>query len=279
MEPSAVEVAMPEIGPDRLTAAILVRDEAARLPGCLDSLRGAVDEAVVLDTGSGDGTVDLLARRAADPAQDPPLRWQSRPFDDFSRSRRALQALVTTPFVLWIDADERLSPGLAAELARRRREGTLRRHDLWQVERRNHALGRPLRARGLGTQSLARLGRTAVVAPSGEAVHEGMVCKDGRAAGGQLGGHLEHHALESVRAYLRKIDLYTTLEAGQGRSRYGWAQPLHLLATGPATFWRQWIWRGSWRDGRAGLVWALLGAWSATLRSWKVLRGGQARPR
>ena len=88
-----------------VTAVLIVRDEAARLPFCLASLRGAVDEIIVLDTGSKDTTRNLLARMAADPIQDPPLRWFERPFDSFSHSRMAALAHVATQYWLWIDAD------------------------------------------------------------------------------------------------------------------------------------------------------------------------------
>jgi len=257
---------------DRITAVVIVRDEAARLPACLASLRGAVDEGVVLATGSRDGTGDLLARLAADPGGDPPLRWAQRPFDDFSRSRTAALALVRTPYWLWVDADERVSPALAGELAERRHCGTLGAHDLWLVPRENRVLGRAMRSRSLAGQQVARLARTGRVRLSGEPVHEGLVPLDPAAALGRCQGSLVHEVLDSVRPYLQKIDRYTTLEARSGRSRYGPWQPLHLVVTGPATLWREYVWRGGWRDGRAGLVWAALSAWSAVLRSWKALR-------
>jgi len=285
---------MPDPAHHAVTAVILARDEAGRLPGCLASLRGAVDRVEVQDTGSTDGTRDLLARLADDPAQDPPLSWHERPFDQFSAARTALHARVTTPWLLWIDADERLSADLAAEIARRRRRagpGGLDDHVLWLVRRENLVLGRRMRARSLAGQLVARLGRTGGVRLSGDPVHEGLVVRDlqgppqasGQASAGvsvgRLDHPLEHLALTAVRPYLRKIDHYTTLEAAAGRSRHGAWQPLHVLVTGPATAWREWAWRGAWRDGRAGAVWSLLAGWSATLRSWKVLRAGKGSPR
>lgn len=257
---------------DQLTALLIVRDEVDRLPACLASLRRAVDRVAVLDTGSTDGTRTLLAGLAADPATSPPLRWAERPFDDFSRARTAALTLVETPFFFWIDADERLSPGLAGELRALCRDGGLAGGDLWLVRRENRVLGRTMRARGLADQWVARLARLGAVRLSGAPVHEGLVPVDPGRAARRLQGVLEHDALQRVRPYLRKIDRYTTLEARAGRSDHGVFQPLHLLVTGPASFWREYVWRGCWRDGRAGLVWAALTAWSATLRSWKMLR-------
>lgn len=258
-----------------LTAVLIVRDEAARLPACLASLRGAVDAIFVLDTGSADGTVALLEACAADPAHDPPLRWAARPFDDFSRSRTAALVYVTTPYWLWIDADERLSPALGAELAALRRDGHLADHAVWTVQRENLVQGRVMTMRSLSGQRLARLARLDAATLSGDPVHEGLVPLEPAAPTGALGAPLLHLTLDDPRPYLRKIDLYTTLEARAGRSRYGPWQPLHLLVTGPAAFWREYVWRGGWRDGRQGVLWAALSAWSATLRSWKALRRGR----
>jgi (heptosyl)LPS beta-1,4-glucosyltransferase len=261
-----------------LTAVLIVRDEAARLPACLQSLHGAVDAIVVLDTGSTDETCALLARLAADPARTPPLRWARRPFDDFSRSRAAAMALVNTPYWLWIDADERLSPALRWELAELRRSGRLEDHPLWLVPCLNRVRGRVMRSRSLAGRELARVAGIGAVRVTGDPVHEGLVPIAGRTTRGRLSAPLVHETLGAIGPYLRKIDLYTTLEARAGRSRYGLLQPLHLLVTGPATFWREWVSRGGWRDGGPGLLWAALSAWSAVLRSWKALsRGAQRR--
>jgi tetratricopeptide (TPR) repeat protein len=84
-----------------LAATLIVRDEAERLPGCLASLAGVVDEVVVYDTGSRDGTPDV-ARRAG--ARVLIGHWD----DDFSRARNAARAMTRARWSLSVDADERL---------------------------------------------------------------------------------------------------------------------------------------------------------------------------
>ncbi len=44
---------------------MIVKDEVKALPGCLESLNGVVDEVVVYDTGSTDGTIELARRLGA----------------------------------------------------------------------------------------------------------------------------------------------------------------------------------------------------------------------
>ena len=85
-----------------LSAVMIVRDEAAFLPGCLDSITGVVDEIVIVDTGSRDDTVDLA--RAAGAAVTH-RAWD----DDFAAARNAALDQARGDWVLYIDADERLS--------------------------------------------------------------------------------------------------------------------------------------------------------------------------
>jgi len=87
-----------------LSAAIIVRDEAEHLDGCLESVRGLVDEIVVVDTGSTDDSVDVARRHGALVGHEP---WR----DDFAVPRNASLDLASGQWILYIDADERVRPG------------------------------------------------------------------------------------------------------------------------------------------------------------------------
>lgn len=102
----------------RLSLCMIVKDEAMFLPRCLASVRGVVDEIIVVDTGSTDGTPDL-ARRAG--ARVFHLPWR----DDFAAARNYALAQATGSFVLVLDADEELGPGAGAALKK-----AIRRNDL-----------------------------------------------------------------------------------------------------------------------------------------------------
>ncbi|MGH9033297.1 MAG: glycosyltransferase [Acidimicrobiia bacterium] len=95
-----------------LSAAIIARDEAEHLPGCLESISEVVDEIIVVDTGSTDTTVDLARAAGATVASRP---WD----DDFGAARNAAIDLARGRWILYIDADERLTaaPELRDHLA------------------------------------------------------------------------------------------------------------------------------------------------------------------
>ena len=92
-----------------ITLCVITKNEASNLPACLESVHGAVDAIVVVDTGSSDATV-AIAQAAGATVVDFP--W----IDDFAAARNAALPYVTTEFVLVLDADDRLAAGAAQAL-------------------------------------------------------------------------------------------------------------------------------------------------------------------
>lgn len=86
-----------------LSLCMIVRNEEKRLEKCLSSVKDAVDEIVILDTGSTDRTREIAARYTPH-VHD--YVWQ----DDFSAARNRSFALATKPFILWMDADDVIDP-------------------------------------------------------------------------------------------------------------------------------------------------------------------------
>jgi tetratricopeptide (TPR) repeat protein len=116
----------------RITLCLIAKNEEHMLPECLESVRGAVDEMVVVDTGSTDRTRDIALAAGAKVIEVP---WE----DDFAAPRNAALAEVRSGFILQLDADERLVEGGAQKLrnAVKRKDfdlGMLRFHDAASVD-------------------------------------------------------------------------------------------------------------------------------------------------
>jgi glycosyltransferase involved in cell wall biosynthesis len=93
-----------------IALSMIVKNGAADLPECLGSVAGVVDEIVVADTGSDDGSVEIARRLGAKTILIP---WES----DYAKARNLSLAEVASDWVLTLDADERLDPGAREKLS------------------------------------------------------------------------------------------------------------------------------------------------------------------
>lgn len=93
----------------RLSLCMIVRDEIDCLQRCIDSVKDTVDEIVIVDTGSTDGTLEMAKRYASKLEQ---IAWR----DDFSYARNASIELATGDWILQLDADEYLREESCPEL-------------------------------------------------------------------------------------------------------------------------------------------------------------------
>ena len=92
-----------------LSVCMIVKNESEVLARCLDSVRGAVDEIIIVDTGSDDNTREI-ARRYTDHVYD--FEW----IDDFSAARNYSFSKASMDYCMWLDADDVLAPEARAAL-------------------------------------------------------------------------------------------------------------------------------------------------------------------
>ncbi len=101
-------------GPHSISLCMIVKDAAEDLERCLASVASAVDEIVVVDTGSTDSTIATARRHGARVAE---VAWD----DDFAAVRNESLAMATGEWILWMDADDYLLPADRDKVARVRR--------------------------------------------------------------------------------------------------------------------------------------------------------------
>jgi glycosyltransferase involved in cell wall biosynthesis len=85
----------------KLSLCMIVKNESKTLVGCIDSVKSAMDEIVVVDTGSTDNTKEIARWRGAQVFDFP---W----CDDFSAARNESIRRATGDYILWLDADDRM---------------------------------------------------------------------------------------------------------------------------------------------------------------------------
>jgi len=91
----------------QLSAIVITRNEAANIGACLDGL-AFCDERIVVDCGSTDATVEIARRKGA--------RVEFHEWRGFGPQKNYALSLATGNWVLSIDADERVTHGLAAAI-------------------------------------------------------------------------------------------------------------------------------------------------------------------
>jgi glycosyltransferase involved in cell wall biosynthesis len=225
-----------------LAAMLICKNEADRIGACLESLVGWVDEIVVLDSGSTDGTVDIAQRYSS-------KVWRTD-WPGFGRQRNRALDKIQSEWVLYIDADERATPQLRAEidslLARPKLTQTL-----FKMRWRTYLLGKPLRF-GRFTAPQARLFLREGARFREHEVHESLVLP--RREVGFLKGELEHHSWRDVAHMVHKHRVYAELLGRQkfaAGKRTSWAMPyLRFMFD----FFQQYVLRLSVLDGRRGWI-------------------------
>jgi glycosyltransferase involved in cell wall biosynthesis len=240
----------------RITVLVVARDEAHNLADCLAAARWADERVVVVDAASRDATLEI-ARREADLVA-------VRPFDDFASQRNAALSMSTGDWILSVDADERITPGLAGEIRRAiaDRDAPCRGY---RVPIRSEILGRPFGFSGTQHDHPLRLFRR----DSGRwvgLVHE-TVDLDGPA--GQLSGELRHRTIPTMAAFLDKINRYTTLEAAGLADAHRPCRPGDLTVRPAWTFLKLYLFKQGFRDGVEGFMFCLFSGVSAAVRAWK----------
>src|SRR3954466_11775330 len=197
----------------RISVLILARDEAANLPGCLESVRWADETVVVVDRASRDATREIAERQAD--------RVAVRTFDDFAGQRNAALELASGDWVFAVDADERATPELAGEV-RLKTSDSRCPHAGFRVPIRSVILGRPFAYSGTQHDRPLRLFRRDAGRWVG-AVHETVEL---RGTARELTHALTHRTLPNMTTFLAKLDKYTTLEArkflDEGRPARPW---------------------------------------------------------
>ena len=231
-----------------ITACVICFNEESNIDRCLSSLAWC-DEIVVVDSGSTDRTVEI-ARTHTDQVHHQPWLGYG-PQKEFAWSK------ASSDWILWVDADEAVTPALRDEIQARFDRGDLPAG--FVLPRITWYINRWLRHGDMYPDHNLRMfqrDRATMVSPE---IHE-HVEVDGRVE--TLRNPLEHHTYRDVDHHIEVANRYTSLSAQQmfdrGR-RFRWTD---LLVRPKWRFFRSYIFKGGFLDGFAGLSAALITSFS-----------------
>ena len=236
-----------------LSAILITRNEAHNLEDCLASLQGFVDEIVVVDTQSSDSTVSIAQRFGATISQ--PDDWPG-----FGPQKNRALALATQSWVLSIDADERVTPELAAEINRvigRHQQaghhtGSFEKNfSAYEIPRQSWYCGKFIQHCGWRPDYVLRLFRRDSARFSDDLVHERVVATEPI---GQLKNHLLHYSYLDFSQVLAKVEAYSSAAAQQSFNRGERGSIGKGVVHGAWAFFRTYVLRAGFLDGAHGLA-------------------------
>jgi glycosyltransferase involved in cell wall biosynthesis len=251
-----------------VTATIITLNEAANIEAALQSLSWA-DEIIVVDSESTDDTVSI-ARRYTDTVI-------VRPWPGYIAQKNFAAEQATHDWIFSLDADERVTPELAAEIKSTIAEGP--RAAGYRVPRVTFHLGRWMRSTDWYPDYQLRLYDRRRARWSGKYVHE-SVKADGPVE--DLRSELQHYAYRDLAHHFQTMDRYTTLAAKQMFEDGRRAGFFDLMVHPPAAFVRNYVLRGGFRDGVPGLIVSAMNARYVGLKFaklWELCSPSTSTPR
>ena len=242
-----------------ISAVIITLNEERRLGRALASLSVA-DEVLVVDCGSSDRTQEIAAGYGA--------RVLSHSWEGYSQQKNYAVSQAKHSWVLSIDADEALSPELAAEIEQLKRQGAGMAAG-FLMPRVAYYQGRWIRHSGWYPDCKLRLYDRSRGRWVGDYVHEHVEAEGPLQ---KLRGDLQHFTCDSFEEHLRTLDRYTTLAARESFARGdGWILP-RVVAGPPWKFLETFLIHQGFRDGFPGFSIAVMAAFYVFLKYAKLWR-------
>ena len=226
-----------------LSCVVLTKNEEKYLPRCLRTLKFC-DEIVVVDDFSQDKTVAIAKKFGA-------RVFQRRLNNNFAAQRNFGLQKAKGDWVLFVDADEEVTPQLRKELLQSIKVG---KYDGFYLGRQDYFLGKRLRFGETARVKLLRL------AKKGKGQWRMPVHEVWRIKGkiGELKNPLLHRRHLTVAQFVDKLNFYSSIRAQQLYRQGVRSSWLTILAYPLGKFFYNYFWRLGFLDGQVGFVMAVL---------------------
>ncbi|NVP01262.1 glycosyltransferase family 2 protein [Photobacterium damselae subsp. damselae] len=233
-----------------LAVALIVKNEEKHLAACLDSVKDWVDEIVILDSGSSDATEEI-ARQYTNKF------YVSEDWPGFGIQRQRAQAFVESDYILWLDADERVTPKLRESIQNAVEQN--QKNTIYQINRLSTAFGQFIHHSGWHPDWISRLHHRIETHYNDIKVHESIIIpSDGKVE--KLSGTLEHYTFEDFFEFQNKQQKYAELWVEDRFSKEKKSSITSAIVHSVFSFIRTYILKAGFLDGKHGFIIACVNA-------------------
>jgi len=240
----------------RISAALITRNESANISDAIKSLSFA-DQIVVVDTGSIDDTVEIAGKLGAE--------VHNVEFEGFGKTKNKALDYCREDWVLFIDADERVTPELAEKIIKAANNESAAAGFL--INRLTYFLGKPVRHSGWFPDYILRFFKRENGRFSSNLVHE---CVQVKGPISKLEGLLLHYSYGSLEQYLDKLNEYSSLSAKEMFERGKKSNFLDPVFRPILTFLKMFVFKAGFLDGMNGLILAILSSYHVFVKYAKL---------
>ncbi len=242
----------------QLSAIIITKNEEDNISDCLASVAWA-DEIIIVDSGSTDNTVELCRQYT-----DKILITKDWP--GFGPQKNRALDRATGEWVLSIDADERVTNSLEAEIKQAIIDG---KASAFRIPRQSSYCGRWIKHSGWYPDYVLRLFRRDYARFSNDIVHEKVLVSQGEI--GTLKTPLKHYSFNSLEEVLEKTNSYSSANALKYYEQGKKSGLSKAIFHGFWAFFRTYILRAGFLDGREGFMLAVSNAEGTYYRYLKLM--------
>lgn len=246
--------------PEKVSAFVICQNEGRRIRRCLESLKWC-DEIVVIDGGSTDSTLEIC-REYTD-------RIFVRPWPGFVEQKGFGLAQCSHEWVLNLDADEELSPGLIDEIKRQVLVPSAQNAgiDGYYLSRIVYYLNRWWRKGGWYPEHRLRLCRRSKTTWGGENPHEKAIVS-GQTR--KLSGELFHYTYDNIADHVQRLNRYSTTAAESMKRRGARSSRFKLVLNPFSRTLKFYLFKQGFKEGFPGLLVAILEGYYVFLKYMKL---------
>lgn len=241
-----------------ISAVIITYNEEKRIEAALKSLAGIIPEIVVVDSFSSDSTLKIVKQYTN--------RIFQRKWTSYADQKNFANSLASHPWILSLDADERLSPELRQELLELKKKEDVPFAG-FSIPRKVYYLGKWIRHSGWYPDRRVRLFRHDAARWEGDYVHEKLVLQ-GKT--GKLKGSIHHFTYGNIHDHLERINKFSDLAAQKLYARGKKCRWYHLIFLPFLRFLKSYFWKLGFLDGFAGLVISISTSYASFIRYAKL---------